>query len=110
MIERGTSTSAFRMTLVLTGIAVAGLLVKIVLDAMRGSDECGTAITGAINVATWVALVSAALAFVFGIVAMFERSGGVVWIVAAMVVALVVGVPIVTASTWGTYACSGGAA
>ena len=98
------------MTLVLAGVAVAGLLLKFALDAFRGSDECGTAITGAINIATWVALVSAALALVFGIVAVFERSGGVLWIVAAMAVALVVAVPIVTASTWGTYACSSGAA
>ena len=98
------------MTLVFAGVAVVGLLVKILLDAMRSSDECGTAMTGAITAATWVALVSAALALVFGIVALFERSGGVAWIAAAMVIALVVGVPIVTASTWGTYACSVGTA
>ena len=110
MTERGRSTSAFRMTLVLAGTAVAGMVLKIVLDAVRGSDECGTAITDAINVATWVALVSAALALVFGVVALLERSGGIIWIVAAMVVGLVVAAPIVTASTWGTYACSDGAA
>jgi hypothetical protein len=110
LTERGTRTPAFRATLGLAGVAVVSVLIEILLEALRGSDECNTAMTTAITATIWIALVSSVLALVLGVVALVERSGGVGWVVAGMTAAVVVAVPIITASTWGTYACSGGAA
>jgi hypothetical protein len=47
-------------TLVLAGIPLASGAAKLVLDGMRRSDECRTAITFTLDLLIWTALVSSA--------------------------------------------------
>lgn len=64
------------VTLALGGIAVASIAVRVALQAMRPSDECGTAFTIAFGWLIWTAIVSAALALVLGVAGLAAKGNG----------------------------------
>jgi hypothetical protein len=79
-------------TLTLAGIGATSLAARIVLEILRRSDECGTAITVAFEWLIWIALLSSALALVLGVVALAARSQPIARTVVGMGLALVVGI------------------
>jgi hypothetical protein len=79
-------------TLALAGIGAASLAGRLVLEALRGSDECDTAIVLSIEWLIWIALLSSALALVLGGVALATRSQPIAFTVGGVGLALVVGI------------------
>ena len=61
-------------TLALGGISVVSVVLRLVLEAARPSDECRSAFTVAFEWFIWTAIVSATLALVLAVVALVARS------------------------------------
>jgi hypothetical protein len=96
-------------TLTLACIGAASLAAELLLESLRRSDECRTAITFALDGLIWTALASSALALFVGVVALISRSEPRAWTVGGLSLALVIGglvfIPGVV-----TYVCGASAA
>jgi hypothetical protein len=79
-------------TLTLAGIGAVSLAARVVLEELRPSDECGTAIVAALEWPIWIALLASAVALVVGVIALAARSQPIVGTVVGMGLALVVGI------------------
>ena len=79
-------------TLALAAIGAVSLAGRIVLEDLRGSDECDTAIVLSIEWLIWIALLSSALALVVGGVALAARSQPIALAVGGIGLAVVVGI------------------
>jgi hypothetical protein len=94
-IPTSTASRASRLpaaTLALAAIGAASLAGRIVLEALRGSDECNTAFVRSIEWLIWIALLSSTLALVVGGVALATRSQPIALTVGGIGLVLVVGV------------------
>jgi hypothetical protein len=80
------------MTLVLGVIAITSVAGRLLLEVLRRSDECQTAIVSAIEWLIWTAMLSSALGLILGVVALVARSDRVRWTVVGMGLAVSVGV------------------
>jgi hypothetical protein len=96
-------------TLTLAGIGAASLAAELLLEGMRGSDECRTAITFALDGLIWTALASSALALVVGVVALITRSEPRAWTVGGLSLALVIAALVFIPGVV-TYVCGASAA
>jgi hypothetical protein len=96
-------------TLGLAGIGATSLAGRIVLEALRGSDECDSAIVLSIEWLIWIALLSSALALVVGGVGLATRSQPKALTVAGIGLALVVGI-LLFAPGFAVIVCSEAAA
>lgn len=103
-----TARRASTVTLWLAGLGVASLAAKLVLEEIRRSDECGTAITLALDWCIWVAIGASALAVVSGVVAIAARSDRTVRTAVAIGFALVVGTLVLVPDGLGSYVCGVG--
>lgn len=90
--------------LTLAGVGAASLAAKLILGIFRSTDECRTAITFALDLLIWAALVSSVLAFLLGVVALVLRSGRISRTLAGTGLAMLVGV-LVFFPNVGTYVC-----
>jgi hypothetical protein len=79
-------------TLGLGGVAIMSVILRLVLEAGRPSDECRSVFTLAFEWLIWTAIVSAALALLVGVVALVARSDRISWTLLGMGVAVAVGV------------------
>ena len=108
--QRSRSAFASTLSLVLAIVAIASGLAQLLVDGIRGSDECGTRVTLVLDVLIWTTLVSSILAVIVGILALAIRSDRLGSAVAGIVVGVVMGALVLTATLFGTYVCSSGAA
>jgi hypothetical protein len=79
-------------TLALGGIAIVSVVLRLLVEVVRPSDECRSAFTLAFEWLIWTAIVSAALALVLGVVALVARSDRIARTLLGRGVAVVVGV------------------
>ena len=108
--QRSRSGFASTLALSLAAVAVASTVAKLLVDGLRGSDECGTILTLIVDVLILIALVSSVLAVIVGVVAVARRSGSHARALAGTAIGVVLGAILLTPVALSTYVCSVGAA
>ena len=108
--ERSRSGFGSTLALALAAVSLASGISQLFVDAMRGSDGCGTTVTLVLDVLIWTTLVTSILAVIVGVVALTIRSGGLLGALAGIAVGVAMGALVLTSTLFGTYVCSGGAA